>query len=105
MQISVKQLLGIAKCNNGFIGVVAEALGTYFDDPTYVLTQFDVTKIEAAYDRDFGTPAAIGSDTVFGPVTPEMYAADAADFYNQVIAANSLFGLLGFEFAKRDSTV
>ena len=105
MQISTKQLFGIAKCNNGFIGAAAEVLCANYGDPAYELTQTDVTKIETAYERDFGTPAAIGSDTVFGPVTPEMYAAESAEFYNQVVAANSFFVLLGFEFAKRDSTI
>lgn len=105
MQISAKQLIAITHCSNRFIGAVTEVLGSKFDDPLYVLTQANVTQIEAAYERNFGTPAAIVTETVFGPVTAEMYAADSAEFYNQVVAANSFFSLLGFEFAKRDSTI
>lgn len=105
MNISVKQLFSITNCSGGFIGVAVDVLGTLYDDPAYALTQEDVSRIEAAYVRDFGSPEAIGSDTVFGPVTPEMYMDDANRFYNQVVSANTFFDLLGFEFAKRESTI
>ena len=105
MHISVKQLIGITRCSNGFIGAVTGVLGDEkYSDPTYALTQEDVTRIEVAYEREFGTPAAIGSETIFGTVSPEMYSASSAAFYNQAIAANSFFKKLGFTFAERTST-
>jgi hypothetical protein len=105
MKISIKQLIMITQWSNGFIGAITEVLGTVYDDPAYDLTQDDVTQIEAVYTRDFGTPLSIGTETVFGPMTPEMYMDGANTFYNQVVSANRIFGQLGFEFAKRDSTI
>lgn len=104
MQISAEQLCGIVQCSNGFIGVVVAVLGDKYRDPAYSLTQEDVTLIETSYEREFGNPAAIGSDTIFGAVTPEMYSEASSAFCNQVVAANRFFSVLGFEFAKRDST-
>lgn len=98
--------MSILQPDNGFLSSVANTLGENYLNADYELTQLDVSKIEAEYDRDYGTPDPIGSENIFGEImTPKDYMNQASEFYNQCMSAQVFFEALGFVFAPKDSTI